>query len=376
MATVATTSIQAPSGFTYNGKHTSTMKLIYVPGPEDRGDFYSDYKVISQERSWYPGGEYFHSRVGSREFTLSCFYDMITRAEREAILRWFDRRTSGNLVFDERPYVSYFVRPTKVSKFKDYKETMDGYYSGTFTVTLTAFDPYGTLEATNLAGVPDWADAIKAETYMPYRRSDATDTYTTSSIAFWIYNPGTEVSDTKVRIRCNTGSQPLTITNVTTGQKFTLKAGLTMESGEYYSAYSETGRLIHEKPDGGEQLDFSFHDDGFLKLAPMMPIAEGIDVSISGTTLTTSTAGFEFNESFVNTTIPYYPDDPATQSTKWPRVTRFVSATELEIDWPEHASTTTTLSNVAFIPLNSFTITKAEDATIGYIRITEIPKMR
>lgn len=373
---MATASIQAPSGFTYNGKHTSTMKLIYVPGPEDRGDFYSDYKVISRERSWYPGGEYFHSRVGSREFTLSCFYDMITRAEREAILRWFDRRTSGNLVFDDRPYVSYFVRPTKASKFKDYKETIDGYYSGTFTVTLTAFDPYGTLTVTTLGTATGSAykDFILAETYAPYRSDDVNSTYSSIASNLSVFNPGTEVSDTVLQIRCNTGSQPLTITNLTTGQKFTLKAGLTMASGEYYYAYSETGRVIHHTTDDGDVLDFSFHDDGFLKLAPISPIAEGVTVNIDGARLTAS--DITFNESFVNTVIPYYPSNPSTESTKWPRVTRFVSAHELEISWEQHASTTTTLENVAFIPLNYFVVTKAPNATVYLLRVTAIPKMR
>lgn len=44
-------------GFSYNGIHSSSMGVFYIPSPEQRGDFYSDFDVISLERSWSSGGE-------------------------------------------------------------------------------------------------------------------------------------------------------------------------------------------------------------------------------------------------------------------------------------------------------------------------------
>lgn len=95
------------------------MGIRYVPDPIERGDFQSEYDVLDLERSWNAGGEYYHSRVKTRTFNISCFYDEITVAQREAILRWLDRRTSGNLIFDDRPYAEYHVRPAKRIEFKD-----------------------------------------------------------------------------------------------------------------------------------------------------------------------------------------------------------------------------------------------------------------
>ena len=72
---------------------------------------------------------------------------MVTIEEREAILQWLDYKTSGELIFDNRPYVSYTVRPTKKISFKDYlqEEMGERFYSGTFTISFTAFDPFGKL---------------------------------------------------------------------------------------------------------------------------------------------------------------------------------------------------------------------------------------
>lgn len=95
------------------------MKIKYIPDASARGDFFSDYEILDIERSWSPGGEYFHTRTTSKKKEIECYYEQITLQEREKILRWLDRRTSGELIFDDRPYAAYYVRPTKKIEFKD-----------------------------------------------------------------------------------------------------------------------------------------------------------------------------------------------------------------------------------------------------------------
>lgn len=88
-----------------------------------------------------------------RTFDLTCVYEELTLAQREEIVQWFDRRMSGELVFDDRPYASYTVRPTERIRFEDYtggiikdnEETER--HSGVFTVQLTAYEPFAKLAA-------------------------------------------------------------------------------------------------------------------------------------------------------------------------------------------------------------------------------------
>lgn len=51
------------------------------------------------------------------------------------------------MIFDARPHVKYMVRPTKAFEPELYEHVFDGdvspTYSGTFSMTLSAYDPYG-----------------------------------------------------------------------------------------------------------------------------------------------------------------------------------------------------------------------------------------
>ena len=80
---------------------------------------------------------------------MNCYFENITRRGRERIRRWLDEKGSGWLIFDERPDVKYFVRPSKTNTGKIYMQS-DGiernpWYNGTFTITFEASDPIGYL---------------------------------------------------------------------------------------------------------------------------------------------------------------------------------------------------------------------------------------
>ena len=93
------------------------------------------------------GGYYYGNNVKIRKFTLQCYFEEITRETREEIRNWLDRNTKGKLIFDERPFVYYNVRPTDVASGEIYTilTTRGEVYSGTFTATFSAYEPYGHL---------------------------------------------------------------------------------------------------------------------------------------------------------------------------------------------------------------------------------------
>lgn len=253
------------------------MKVKYVPDASARGDFFSDYEILDLERSWNPGGEYFHTRVTSKKKEIECYYEQITLSEREKILKWLDRRTSGKLIFDDRPYAAYFVRPTKKIEFKDYLQSEMGVslYSGTFTITFTAYNPFAELLWGTIDGHEEYECAI-AETgiisseFMP----DAIGTNDTSCL---IYNPGTEVGHSIIRFAGKTGSADFEIQNAATGDKCVLKSGLETADGEYYEIHSDTGRVLKVTSESTE-IDFSFHDEGYITFEPYTYIDRNVEI--------------------------------------------------------------------------------------------------
>ena len=257
-------------GFKYNGIHSSDLGVYYIPDASARGDFFADYEIVDMDRAGRDGGEYYYTRVKTRVRNLDCYYEQITFETREKILRWLDRRTSGELIFDERSYATYHVRPTKKIEFKDYLQTDMGeeLYSGTFTITFSAYDPFAELNVGSLTELigSNQHDKAAAETgliddiYLP-RPVGVSDT------DFYIYNPGTEIGHSIIRFAGSTGSSDFIIYNATTKDKFVLKAGLSTKENEYYEINSKTGRV--ERVNGSiREIDFAFHDEGYITFAP------------------------------------------------------------------------------------------------------------
>lgn len=138
------------NGFTYNGIHSEALNCWYIPDATDNWFVSSDFEVMDQEVVGRSGGYWYGNRVKSRTFTLKMFFEDITQTGREKIRAWLDQKTSGELIFDDRPFVYYNVRPTKTVTGKIYTTRHEGYsndtYSGTFTVTFTAYEPFGFLK--------------------------------------------------------------------------------------------------------------------------------------------------------------------------------------------------------------------------------------
>ena len=351
-------------GFTYNGVHSDDMKVIYVPDASARGDFFADYEMIDMEKSWNDGGECYKPRIKSRKMELDCYYEDITIAEKERILRWLDCRKSGELIFDNRSYARYYVCPTKKIEFKDYLQssTDEKLYSGTFTITFTAYDPFADLIWSTLDDHDDDTQAIEETGLIPL--SLMPDVVQIGDTDCLIYNPGTEIGHSIIRFSGKTGSSDLKIYNATNGTEFILKAGLTTEDGEYMECVSETGRVMRVK-NGISKVDFACHDGGYITFEPFGSIER--DVLIITTAGSRNImAGYEvFNESMIGKYI--YANG------KYRYISEVLSPMEIVVNTPLEV---TTAEMTIITSMNYITISKVADAEISRLEIICKPEVR
>lgn len=181
-------------------------------------------------------------------------------------------------MFDERPHVYYEVRPSKRIEIKQYTHGGPGEkkYSGTFTVSFRAYDPFGKLFRN--AHADDMRPLEKIETGMLYE-GVLPPPPTLLDKRFLLYNCGTEKAHTVIRLAGDVGDG-LTIENQTTGQKCEikgLKAG-DIPVGAYLEINSATGQVWLVKGEEKE-LAFYYHDFGYIQLAPCTPFIREVKVA-------------------------------------------------------------------------------------------------
>lgn len=254
-------------GFSYNGIHSTVFGCYYIPDENDLFDNKADYTVFDDDSGWRDGGYYYGTKIKPREFSIDCFYEDIPKEKKERMMSWLDRKTSGVLVFDERPDVEYHVRPTKKLNGKLYTHRHEGSiadtYSGTFTITFTAYDPFGYLTkksytSIDMNGMSSYCGIIE-DSQMPAKP-------TASSRDFLIYNCGTESCGCVIRIG---GSAPngLTITNDANNQKCKLLA--LPPSPGYLEIDSSMGLIKVKTTTGSEDIiAFEYSDEGYVNLEP------------------------------------------------------------------------------------------------------------
>ena len=143
------------TGFTFNGKHCSQFGLIRISD----GDRYEDSLVLglTNEAAEVPGGAgqyYFGEQIKERTFNIKIAYDSVTEAEKREIRQWLHPDDKlHELIFDEKPYVKYFVKCSKevVAKELCFNEESNEFgfptnkriYKGEINLEFTAFMPYG-----------------------------------------------------------------------------------------------------------------------------------------------------------------------------------------------------------------------------------------
>lgn len=207
------------SGFTFNGKHSEQdMHIKYAPTEEERAGFFAKFNIQAMDFETKDGGLYYKTTLDTMEMKLPCFYEEITKSEREKIIRWLDHKQQGKLIFDDRPYCYYDAVVGAEMELQEFPvRTIYGTrYCGIFTITFVVHDPSGKLfykTTDNIYGeqMDEETDAI-SRSQMPLSPDP-------NGNSFLVYNPGTRDCGLILKVCGDTGKNKITFLNETTGQK-------------------------------------------------------------------------------------------------------------------------------------------------------------
>lgn len=188
------------------------------------------------------------------------FYEDVSMETREKIRMWLSKDRMGELVLDERPFVTYrSVVLSKAVPGRQYTHRLAGMpydtYSGTFTVEFELYEPYGFLNYKFYKNL----DNENTRSYCGMvEEMEMPPAPTVTDKTFLIYNPGTVTCDTVIRI-AGTAPNGITIKNKTNGTSCTLSS---LPDGKTLEIDSKLGTV---KADG--YLAFEYHESGFIRLA-------------------------------------------------------------------------------------------------------------
>lgn len=282
--------------FTYNGTDSSTYNIEFVPDAHDRWFEGPDWEVYETDINWRDGGYYYGNSAKIRTFTLKCFFEEITIKQRENIRKWLHRDTKGQLIFSTMPFVYWNVRPTKIVQGNIYNDNND-LYSGTFTVTFSAYDPFGYLTRKSNGqsdddNANDYCDLI-ATGSMPAAP-------TTSSRSFQVYNPGREVCGLSIKLSGST-SNHIEFLNTTNSTCCVLQD--LPSNNLILDINGDTGLIVTRVSANSTSYEFgfNFHDRGYVKLDPGYNTIQILEENSQGRWVTPTTL------SLTSITIDYSP---------------------------------------------------------------------
>lgn len=220
----------------------------------DRGQ----YQVYDQDADFHDGGVYYGSTMKTREFQLDCYYEDIKIKTKQQMMAWLDRKTSGNLQFEDMPFKYYKVRPTKRVDGKEYyhhDSSGNMVVSGTMTITFTAYVPYGFMKYDALDG----ADIDKASDYcgiLP-RSMMPPKTFNDSGVLL-LYNCGTQVTYPIIHLTAQ-AENGLIFHNSVNDSEIALK----QLDGTPLAIDCVAGMVMANNAPA-----FKYHDCGFIRLEP------------------------------------------------------------------------------------------------------------
>lgn len=280
-------------GFTYRGKHCEMFGCYYIPDESNISLRMETFSVESVAVTGRDGSYYFGTTVGERTFKLDCYFENISKEKYAKLMEWLRRDKSGELIFDERPYVKYSVRPIKAISPKQYIDNQCGrdIYSGTFTIEFVANEPFGKMTIKALDGEIDYNGSTTDTNILPKRMMPPSAN--TDNTRFFMYNCGTEKAHTVIRIAGNVDpDNGLTITNTTNGTMCRI-IGLddaVVPDGAWIEIDSESGQVNRVLGDD-KQLAFEFHDLGYIRLDPAELIRDVLVTYKSGERVVFNNAG-------------------------------------------------------------------------------------
>lgn len=297
-------------GFSYCGINLGSLGFYYVPERSKLHVWNEEFRNIEKSNGSRDGAQWHGNVAEAKTFDLFCYFEDVTPGTLEFVLSLFDRNTVGDLVFDERPWVSYSVRPYASYELEKYADNGNSKMYGTITFRLRSYvtggvcpvmtiddiDALPSVEtggasvakanARELTGIPESVSVlpggIEASVAVPI----------TSNKTGGYINGGDAVAHTKIKIAGNTGTGGTYIYNQLTKQRVHI-VGLTEEITSNVSRWLEidsyTGMCY--LTDGSNKWNgFQYHGEGFLQLAPSggSGMRRNIKLTFTGNSATTT----------------------------------------------------------------------------------------
>lgn len=292
------------SSFSYGGIHLSSYGIHLAQKKTDNHIWESDYRIIEDSVDSQDGGVWHGSSVGPKAFNLDCYFEDINEYQLTSFMHLFSRSQEGELVFDERPWLSYRARAVKTPEIEKY--AIGGRYSGRVRVYLKAYYPFATSTASTLDDTAIYGalQSLAKDTtcLIPAARMPSPPVTTAGSpqvteFIYPIHNAGNAKADTIIRIAGDV-SEGVIISNPSTNQickVIGLTKALTTNVNKWLEIHSKTGECFIT--DGANRSPgWQYHDKGYIQLSGHSPILRDIPISYSGNTVTTSYDVFSQND--------------------------------------------------------------------------------
>lgn len=294
-------------GFSFCGIDVATLGIHYAPDNASVYTFNQTWQPQVQTFEGFHGALYYGETVQPKEFRLRCYFEEqnVNEGIIDDVLRLFHRGKTGRLVFSTRPWLWYSatVISVDVSQLRSYR-------NGFITITLRAYYPFArcdylTLEDIRDAGFDTTSQAfLNNSSFMTRDLLPETDFENiTQNKILVLHNPGSEYASVAIGLSGEAGSG-ITITNVTTGDEakfiaFTRSTTTNVDKTVICDALN--GKTILTNGNS-KQLEFTYHDHGFIRLAPNKVLASNIAFTTEGNAI----YGYAFNETHIGKWINAY----------------------------------------------------------------------
>ena len=345
--------------FTFCGVSVADCGLHYVPKADNIFVWDSNYETHSVEVAGHHGGYYFGSTIKPKAFDLDCYFEDITSLQLKQIQALFHRGRTGELVFSDRPFLTYTATVTEWTRPEIYATK-----SGLITLHLTAFYPFARMDRYSVLDFEEYGstyeDLVKGSTGVmltsdtPANVIDTT-TALTAVTSFLLYSCGDERADPVIRIAGSVGTG-VSIYNSATKQTCAIK-GLTKALTSNVNKWLEIDTLsgkVYLTDGTTPVMSFLYHDRGFIQLEGSAPIRRSVPFTYTGNALA-SDALFTPNdeEKYVNI------------SGTWRRITDYMNPSAVLIDYTYGApgsatSDIVTMNYITVTPVTTMEITKLE----------------
>lgn len=267
------------NGFSFCGTHIEQLGLHYVP--DSSVTYVHNFGEVSLQQQAFDGhhGGYFYgTTVRPKTFELRCYFEnsRIDEGIIDDALSKFAIGKSGKLIFDNRPWLWYTATVASVDT-----SNLINAWNGFITIAFKCYYPFGRCPYKYLqADTPD-QDKVLNRTMLNQELTPSTDIITQDTnfngqYDFLLYNPGTCITSTIMKLSGNAG-KGVTIYNKTTGQscKFvSFSSGTT----DYIVCDSMNGKVLQMK-NGQLKINQLYHSKGYIDLAPASTVLRDIYVS-------------------------------------------------------------------------------------------------